>query len=493
MDDESSSHPFAKPNFHTPATNKRLRSDSDEPDVIYTQTNLHQNNIQNIDASKRQMTSSTQHDFPPITLEFSVKHDKSDRELIEELIKEWKLKNNKEINIIGRFGFKHVLLIFARDLSTLDDLLSKPQWPIRINNMEFKLKFPTRLPNSYSLVIRDFQSSWKEVEITEDLREAHSSLLKLTRLVARNGKPLNVVRADFASSMDVKQLLDIGEINLNHMKLQVRPYFSPIRINKCRKCFKHDHNAAQCTSKQLCIRCGQHHSFENECRNEIKCVNCQQPHYSGHSSCPVVQQKRKIIADEQKMHRVQMLMQQQQSFEYNKEAFPTLSPQLNNRSTHTYVEATLNGNYINNNPSYASVAAFKTKNNSENVEQMLLAISNSINRQLSNISATLTSQITELATKIDRHKQKSDDLQYQIQKAIIPAIQGLAKAIDDLSQQKHLNHTQQSQQQPNTTSSCSEMIQCALMNCQESNCNSPGPKSRRQRHYVTHKQINVLN
>jgi hypothetical protein len=43
------------------------------------------------------------------------KPDISDRVLIEELIMEWKHKNNTDMNVIERFGFRKGLLIFARD------------------------------------------------------------------------------------------------------------------------------------------------------------------------------------------------------------------------------------------------------------------------------------------------------------------------------------------------------------------------------------------
>ncbi len=52
------------------------------------------------------------------------------------------------------------------------------------------MKFPTRLSDSYSLVIQDFQSIWQEDEVTDDLQVEHILVLKLTLLVARNGKYL---------------------------------------------------------------------------------------------------------------------------------------------------------------------------------------------------------------------------------------------------------------------------------------------------------------
>jgi hypothetical protein len=139
------------------------------------------------------MTPSNQNDYPSIIIEFKYKHDQPGRKLVEQLVKEWKCKNNKNINVIGRFGFKNNLLIFARDSSTLDDLLEKSQWPNKIEEMEYTIKFPTRLPDSYSLVVQDFQLTWKEIDVMENLQERNSSLLKITRLIARNGKPLRAV------------------------------------------------------------------------------------------------------------------------------------------------------------------------------------------------------------------------------------------------------------------------------------------------------------
>ncbi|CAF2101847.1 unnamed protein product [Rotaria magnacalcarata] len=428
MDDESSSFPIPKPGFQTPGTNKRLRSDSDEQNGINSQTTFRQNNTTDTNSSSQQMTSSNRIDFPPITVELTNKHDKTDRKLVEELIKEWKHKNNKNINIVGRFGFRGVLLIFARDLPTLDELLSQPQWPSKMNETEIKVKFPTRLPDSYSLVIRDFQSTWDEREITDDLQAKHMSLLKLTRLIARNSRPLNAVRADFSSSKHVKYLISIGEIELNYMKLQVRPYYSPVKINKCKKCFRHDHFTNQCTSEQLCIRMN----------------------------------------------------------------FPSISPQLDFHAMSSYGNTALGSDQENNRPSYASVAAPRIKNNHENVEQMIMTLSNSINRQLSNISATLTTQITSLVARIDNQNQQAQKIQHQIQKTIIPAIQEVAKMVDILSQHKHLNRTQQSHQR-DTTTSCSEKIQFLLVDHHEHNFNTPKSKKRSQRNNPTQIQTNVLS
>ncbi|CAF4362184.1 unnamed protein product [Rotaria socialis] len=241
INDESSTDYFLNPGLQTPRINKRVRSEGEHSDDCETviippeKISLVINN-----SNQQQQASTTQrNEYPPITIEFKSAHSKTDRKLIEELIKEWRIKNNKNIDIIGRFGYKNVLLVFPRNFSTLDDLLETGRWPDRIAGSNYVIKYPKILPATYSLIIHDFQSTWNEDETTKELQEKCVTLRKLTRLVTREGRPMNTVRTDFISTQAVKQLLNQGEIEINCTKLRIRPYFSPIKINKCRKCFKH--------------------------------------------------------------------------------------------------------------------------------------------------------------------------------------------------------------------------------------------------------------
>ncbi|CAF4743147.1 unnamed protein product, partial [Rotaria magnacalcarata] len=295
---ESSTDYFLNPGLQTRRTNKRVRSESEESDDYETVIIPSEKGSLEINNSNQQASATQRNEYSPITIEFKSAHSKTDRKSIEELIKEWRIKNNKNIDIIGRFGYKNVLLVFPRNASTLDGLLETGRWPDRIAGSNFLIKYPKILPATYSLIILDFQSTWIEDETTQELQEKYVTLRKLTRLVTRENRPMNIVCADFIWTQAVKQLLNQGEIEINCMKLRIRPYFSPIKINKCRKYFKHDHFTSQCTSLQLCFRCGQHHPLKEGCSNEIKCVNCQEHHYSGHSPCPVVQQKRKQLSEQ---------------------------------------------------------------------------------------------------------------------------------------------------------------------------------------------------
>jgi hypothetical protein len=347
----------------------------------------------------------------------------------------------------------------------------------------------------YSLVVLDFQSTWKEDETSVDLQDKYSTLIKLTRLVTRDGKPLNSVRADFRSSETVKQLLNQGKIEINCMKLRVRPYFAPIKINKCRKCFKHDHSTSQCTSQQLCFKCGQHHIFDSGCNNEIKCVNCQQHHYSGHSSCPVVQQKRKQITEQQKLHRAQMLIKQQQQqhvYSHNPSLFPSLPSHSDNFRANTQFNSANATSQSKNQPSYASVIGTKSVNKHENLEQMVMAMTESINYQLSNFTLAITSQISELAKKINTFNDRVQNIEQQIEKVIIPAIREISKIIDDFSEHKDQTQAQEIHQHPRTTS-CQKIVQTLIQRQQPSVPQTPRHKRQRQITDLTQIQKNYNN
>ncbi|CAM4888498.1 unnamed protein product [Rotaria socialis] len=359
INDESSTDYFLNPGLQTPRINKRVRSEGEHSDDCETviippeKISLVINN-----SNQQQQASTTQrNEYPPITIECKSAHSKTDRKLIEELIKEWRIKNNKNIDIIGRFGYKNVLLVFPRSASTLDDLLETGRWPDRIAGSNYVIKYPKILPATYSLIIHDFQSTWNEDETTKELQEKCVTLRKLTRLVTREGY------GDFPA-YSLEYPTGSGDRN-------VRP--------------EHDHFTSQCTSLQLCFRCGQHHPLKEGCSNEIKCVNCQQHHYSGHSSCPVVQQKRKQLSEQHQ----------------------------------------------------------KPQKKHENVDQMIMAMSESINQQLSSFTSTITSQITEVSKKLNIFNDRIQNLEQQIDKSIMPAIN---------SKEQPLAH-----QRPQT-SSCRETI-----------------------------------
>ncbi|CAF4034190.1 unnamed protein product [Adineta steineri] len=492
FNDDSSSNPCLKPGFQTPGANKRLRAADDNTTESQTRIIYQENLISNNKISHNQRQSIQQNDFPPITIEFKSMNNNNDRKLIQELIKEWETKNTKKLDVIGRYGFKNVLLIFARNITTLDELLDKDKWPTTINGAEYTIKFPKILPEAYSIVIKDFQITWNETEVTDDLREKYSSLIKLTRFVTRDGRSMNIVRADFNSSKQANYFIKQGEIDINYMKLYVRPYFAPIKVNKCRKCFKHDHFTSQCTSPPVCFRCGQQHSLEGGCNNDIKCANCEQQHFPGHPACPVVQQRRKQIAEQQKVNQAQLLIKQQQyqtRYNHDPNTFPHLMNNSNKAATNMCLNATISPSRTTTNQSYSAIAKSRSSGGNENIEQLMMALSSSINQQLSSFIASISIQITEVTKKMNANNDKLLNIENQIQESIIPAIIELSKIVDNISEHKDKIKAFQSIQ----TSSYTEFIQQFFKNDQPAKHQNTKFNQNRQVRNLTHTFLDQTN
>lgn len=381
--------------------------------------------------------------LPPYTIRFNqveVSSQHTDRKLIEHLIIEWKEKNGNVPSITGRFGHDKCLLIFTNDELTFEDLLDTTKWPTKILDQEYILKIPRILPSSYSLVIQQFFNSWNTDEVLMELQTCYPTLVKLTRMYSSNNKPLNLVRADFHSSHQVKTLLNDGRITIGHMKNPVKQYYPPIKIIKCMKCYNHHHSTNECPSPiQLCIRCGQGHSFNINCQNAIKCINCGQDHYAGHSACPEVQQIRRQINKDQKEKRTQLLIHLEQSqngqdantdqsFSQSNPQTSLLQPQQQHVSSSSHL------------PTYASVLQSTTNKqkyqsndkNDQNVryiENIISTFTNRIELRLQRLEEKLINQVIELEMKVDSLQAKSDELENLMFETILPAI----KSIQDCS------------------------------------------------------------
>ncbi|CAF1203137.1 unnamed protein product [Rotaria sp. Silwood1] len=108
----------------------------------------------------------------------------------------------------------------------------------------------------------------------------------------------------------------------------VKSYHLPIRINKCLKCLRHDHTTKSCSLPRLCPRCAEEHSLEYGCPNHERCINCGGDHISGHSACPVVQEKRRALVEQAKIQRAELLVraeqQQQQQYVFQGSDYPAL-------------------------------------------------------------------------------------------------------------------------------------------------------------------------
>ena len=271
-------------------------------------------------------------------------------------------------------------------------------------------------------MVQQFPKNWEEIETAEEIREKYPALVKITRMYGRNNTSLNSIRADFHSLEQVQSLLREGTIIVGQMRLPVKMYYQPARTRKCMRCFSHEHATISCASQQICIRYGQQHPLNNTCQNEIKCVNCQQSHYAGHPSCPVVQHKRKQLAEQQKIHRAKLLVMESNTQtgnsqrEHAKEATTGDSPR---GTTYSYAEATKQKSPL---PQTGSRGKHQGREQ-EHIEQMLLATAAHIETRVSALGSSLTAQLCDLETKIDNYCGKLNAIAQVVYDIVIPAIQ----------------------------------------------------------------------
>ena len=85
--------------------------------------------------------------------------------------------------------------------------MDQSHWPPLLKVLKIKFQLPRTLPSEYSIVIRQFHKNWIEREVEQEMRTDYPSLVKLTRMFVKGDTPLNLVRADFHSISQVKQLL----------------------------------------------------------------------------------------------------------------------------------------------------------------------------------------------------------------------------------------------------------------------------------------------
>ncbi|CAF0861938.1 unnamed protein product [Didymodactylos carnosus] len=229
--------------------------------------------------------------------------------------------------------------------------------------------------------------------------------------------PLNLIRTDFSSLKQVEDILNEIKIYIGQMKYDVRPYYQSVRVNKCMKCFSHEHRTIQCNKPQIRIRCGLQHPFTNlDCTNPAKCVNCQGKHSADHPSCPVVQQKCKLLTGRQKVNPAELLVQKSQLQHYNtvsdyNDDVPAFSSSLSSVPS------------VRARGSYA--AALKrlqqsTATDSHHVELILSSFTTKIEQTLYDFGFRMTTQICELEKKIDENALKMSEFDNIVYNIVLP-------------------------------------------------------------------------
>ncbi|CAF2864043.1 unnamed protein product [Rotaria sp. Silwood2] len=385
--------------------------------------------------------------YHPFIIKFQSQPTISPLDIIQNVMHEWEKMNNNllQIKITGRQGHDG-FLIFPMDQQSFNNLMTG-QWPSKIANLLITVKQPRVLPSENSLIIHRVFKDWNITEINNKLKEHYSNFRNAVRIIAKNGTPTQLVRADFNTSKSVQQLLNEGHILIGQSLHQVRAYFAPVRILMCYKCHHHDHSTSQCTNVRTCFRCNTFHDLGQICTRPIQCANCQQSHYSGHSSCPQVQQIRQKLKEQQTINRNKLLIQN--AFDLKSENFPPL-PSVQHTSTNT----SSNFFHMNNTQPISTtktqnlqqsttIAKHQSKNIHESIEQILLAQT----QQIGNIIDQKFNQIMKQTVKLHKNVNEINDNNQKIiniiTDKIVPVINTLTSIlnsnISDSTMQNILN------------------------------------------------------
>ena len=374
--------------------------------------------------------------FPPIVVKFKGEQKASIKEITDDLISKWKVQHGIDLSLTARFGHMHSLLIFVDDSSTFESLLDPKRWPKTLKEIDSEVNIPRQLPPEYSLVIQQFHRNWNEEEWLDELQQRYVSLYKITRLRVKDGSPLNAVRADFKSIEEVKTLIKSGKIHIGSMIHTVKPYYLPVRINKCLKCLRHDHTTKSCTRPRVCPRCAEEHSLEHGCPNNEKCINCNGNHISGHSACPIVQEKRRALLEQSKIKRAELLVRaehQQHHFELQKNDYPKLPNDSTNltaantlfpptsSSQRTYVQSVMNQN---------------DQDARKNIEHTLLSFLNQMERRLDEFSSRLSLQLCNIERKMNAIVDRHYEIEKLVGEVVLPSFQDFCNIISQTTKNR---------------------------------------------------------
>ncbi|CAF4413326.1 unnamed protein product, partial [Didymodactylos carnosus] len=425
----------------TPSKNKRFRNNSvesnDDSQPILSRPQAIAQTITQAAKNNTNKLSQKFHYPPFIVTLISQSEGTTDRKIIDELITTWSITHNKLINVTGRYGHNKSLLIFANDSATFEELMVSQRWPNRLSQSDIEIKQPRQYPSMYSLVIQRFHRKWKADEVLEELKQNYPTLSKLTRMMAKNEIPLNLVRADFTSLKQVDELLAIGTIDIGNMKHTIKRYHSPIRVSKCMKCYSHHHKTNECTNQQVCIRCGQQHRLRVDCQNEIKCVNCGGEHYAGHSSCPQVREIRREVGEKYKKMRTEQIVRQEQlEYDEDRQNFPKLGPSTYPRPyIPIFGKYPQQGSQLTQQERQTSFA--KTSYEASSIENILQSFTDKMDGRLQQLQSTITEQLCDIEVKIDKQQAITNALESILYDLVLPSVKLIQLGLSSLEEWVH--------------------------------------------------------
>ena len=224
--------------------------------------------------------------LPPFKLEFEAQQKPMEIQVLNDLV-----KHNGRLNVnTASYSInpqsRHVLLVFANDAPTYEILFESSSWPTSICGLPFKVTLASRIPTSYSVLVKRVPREWHVDSIRPLIAQRYLSNVQVAR-ISRGGQLTNRIRVDSRSHGDLQKILQCSHISIDNIRYPAVAYKPLARIDRCFRCQQFGHKAANCSNERKRFKCGENHQYNPDCANVFECANCNTRHMADSPECPV--------------------------------------------------------------------------------------------------------------------------------------------------------------------------------------------------------------
>ena len=185
--------------------------------------------------------------LPPFKLDFEAQQKPMEIQVLNDLVKHIDRLNVNAASYSTHPQSRHMLLVFANDSPTYEMLFESSLWPHSICGLAFKVSLPSRIPTSYSVLVKRVPREWHVDSIRPLIAQRYLSTVQVARIF-RDGQPINRIRVNFRSNDDVQKLLQCSHISIDSIRYPAVAYKPLARIDRCFRCQQFGHKAAKCSN-----------------------------------------------------------------------------------------------------------------------------------------------------------------------------------------------------------------------------------------------------